>query len=259
MRHVRHSDGSCLVPCFTSTVPFLRFADEEILKLPKTPVYAEGTPEFRYNRAFWFSTTTLAKGYFDLRSRSGDKAECGEANVQNLVYTRTQIPVPRIRRVIDFGERGAFVIVMDGIKGRQLSEIWDTLSFWKKLWVALTLRRYILQLRGLTKAPSNHTPPGPISPNRPMNCNSPQIFGELNPRIFPTVTDLADLFNRRYRQFLDRLQIPQNHPERYKQFDISEPLVIVHGDFTPRNMILGDDGWLWLIDWGYSGYYPSVV
>ncbi|KAJ3564586.1 hypothetical protein NP233_g8196 [Leucocoprinus birnbaumii] len=242
--------------CDPQTSDMNGLTDEEILKLPKVLVYAEGTPEFRYNSAFWLSPTIVAKGYFDFRFRDEYKAECGEVNVQNLVYTRTQIPVPRIRRVIDTGEMDQFVIVMDGIKGRQLSKIWDILSFWKKLWVALTLRRYILQLRHFTKAPSPNTPPGPISPNRPMNCNSPQIFGELDARILPTVTDLADLFNRHYHRLLDRLQISQNDPDRYRKFDGSEPLVVVHGDLTPRNLILGDDGWLWLIDWGYSGYYP---
>lgn len=34
------------------------------------------------------------------------------------------------------------------------------------------------------------------------------------------------------------------------------PFVFTHHDLNMRNIILGDDGKIWLIDWDYSGSYP---
>ncbi|KAF5363641.1 hypothetical protein D9756_000918 [Leucocoprinus leucothites] len=220
-----------------------------------TPVYVDESLRYNTCNAHWLSADTIVKSYVDIHRRDVVKVdiECGEANVHELVYAKTQIPTPRIRRVVDCGD-GEVFIIMDRIRGRQLSEVWDS-SIWKKLWVAFTLRRYITQLRHLTKAPPG-TPPGPISPRRSKHCDSPRIFGELYPRVFPTVSDLAEFCNRRYLKMLGWLKTPQDDPAWKETFDSSEPLVNCHGDLVPRNMILGDDGWLWLVDWRFSGYYP---
>lgn len=39
-------------------------------------------------------------------------------------------------------------------------------------------------------------------------------------------------------------------------FDDSAPLVFTHQDINMRNLIVGDDGCLWLIDFGWAGWYP---
>ncbi|KAK0441954.1 hypothetical protein EV421DRAFT_1904539 [Armillaria borealis] len=36
-----------------------------------------------------------------------------------------------------------------------------------------------------------------------------------------------------------------------------EGLVFSHVDLSPRDIIVGDDGRLWLIDFGYAGFYPK--
>ena len=41
-----------------------------------------------------------------------------------------------------------------------------------------------------------------------------------------------------------------------ERFDDSAPLVFTHQDLNPRNIIVGEDGRLWLIDWAWAGYYP---
>ncbi|KAH8822472.1 hypothetical protein DL96DRAFT_1621165, partial [Flagelloscypha sp. PMI_526] len=43
------------------------------------------------------------------------------------------------------------------------------------------------------------------------------------------------------------------------KFDSSYPLVLTHQDLNPLNMIVGDDGHhtLWIVDWGWSGFYPE--
>ena len=36
----------------------------------------------------------------------------------------------------------------------------------------------------------------------------------------------------------------------------SEPLVLTHQDLNFRNVILGEDGRHWIVDWGWAGYNP---
>jgi len=41
-----------------------------------------------------------------------------------------------------------------------------------------------------------------------------------------------------------------------------EPLrehVFVHQDLAPRNMIVDAQNQLWIVDWGYAGFYPSYM
>lgn len=38
----------------------------------------------------------------------------------------------------------------------------------------------------------------------------------------------------------------------------SGSFVFTHGDLNMRNVILGADGQVWLIDFGWSGYYPPA-
>ena len=40
-------------------------------------------------------------------------------------------------------------------------------------------------------------------------------------------------------------------------FDASLPLVLTHLDLHPGNIIVGDDGRVWLIDWEHAGFYPQ--
>ncbi|KAI0783771.1 hypothetical protein C8Q75DRAFT_833485 [Abortiporus biennis] len=40
-------------------------------------------------------------------------------------------------------------------------------------------------------------------------------------------------------------------------FDESYPLVFTHNDISMRNVILGDDGKVYLVDWAFSGFYPA--
>jgi thiamine kinase-like enzyme len=38
-------------------------------------------------------------------------------------------------------------------------------------------------------------------------------------------------------------------------FDDSQPMVLTHGDLSLHNIIMGNDGKMWLVDWEFSGFY----
>ncbi|KAJ3984162.1 hypothetical protein F5890DRAFT_1518963 [Lentinula detonsa] len=193
---------------------------------------------------------TVAKASQDMDE---DVSDASEANALNLVFAKTTIPVPRVRRVIK--REWDYLIVSDYIKGPLLADVWCTYSIWKKVCVAFTLRCYVRQLRQLKASPT--TPPGPIGADGPRQCESP-IFGQIQSRRgpFSSYAELTSFFNERAKMGYDGKELPEDHPSRKQRFDDSEALVFTHQDINPRNIIAGEDGRLWMIDWGWAGYYP---
>lgn len=94
---------------------------------------------------------TVVKRAFELED---DPKDLSEALALNSVFSQTTIPVPRVRRVV------GNLIVMDYIPGRTLSEVWPSLSLFGRLHIAITLRRYIRQLRSICFP--GQTTPGPL-------------------------------------------------------------------------------------------------
>ncbi|KAJ3731739.1 hypothetical protein DFJ43DRAFT_1155130 [Lentinula guzmanii] len=219
--------------------------DEEILELrPKAP---RVRAEYGVQR---LTPGTVAKASQDMDE---DVSDASEANALNLVFSKTNIPVPRVRRVIK--REWDYLIVSDYIKGPLLVDVWSTYSIWKKVCVAFTLRRYVRQLRQLKASPT--TPPGPIGVDGPRQCESP-IFGQIQSRRgpFSSYAELSSFFNERAIMGYNADKLPEDHPSRKQRFDDSEALVLTHQDINPRNIIAGEDGRLWMIDWGWAGYYP---
>ncbi|KZT01918.1 uncharacterized protein LAESUDRAFT_795181 [Laetiporus sulphureus 93-53] len=140
------------------------------------------------NGIFWITPHTKGKASQDFEE---DAADASEANTLNLVFVKTSIPVPRIRRVVK--RKWDHLIVMDYVRGPTLAEIWPKSSIWKKIYVAFTLHRYVRQLRCLKASPT--TPPGPLSVQGPRTCESP-ISVRSSPWTIRLVCGTFDLFQR---------------------------------------------------------------
>ena len=169
-----------------------------------------------------------------------------EALNMKFVFEHTTIPVPRVYMVVAAPNfPGEAFIVMDYIHGHRLDHAWPMLSVWSKLRVAWVLRSYFRQLRSI-KLP--YTPiPGPLGP-------VPQLFPEgtihsLRPKGPFADADALNTFLNERANGIRGVAIP---PE----YEKPEPLVFTHADVNMRNVILGYDGRVWLIDWDWSGFYP---
>ena len=92
----------------------------------------------------------------------------------------------------------------------------------------------------------------------PQECESPPVFGQVQTSRgpFASYAEFSSFFNERARMAYKRKNLPEDHPWRKEQFDDSETLVLTHQDINPRNIIVGKDGRLWLVDFGWAGYYP---
>ncbi|KAG5334228.1 hypothetical protein C0989_003871 [Termitomyces sp. Mn162] len=229
-------------------------SDDEILNLKKNaprlnPLNPHG-PIFS-DSILKLTPNTVAKRSQD---RDDDIVDAAEANALDLVFAETTIPVPRVRRVVV--ENLTPWIIMDYISGPTLARIWPTLSTWRKVCVAFRLRSYIRQLRRFEASAT--TPPGPLSAQGPRICESP-VFGAIQSwrGPFASYSELSIFFNKRHKMTADfHHRLPQDDSSRRELFDDSKPLVLTHQDLSLRNIIVGEDSRLWIIDWAWAGFYP---
>jgi len=222
-----------------------QLSNEEILELRKN-----GSKLHPDSGVVKLTPNTVAKASQDLDE---DAADASEANALDLLFAETTIPVPRVRHVVK--RQWDFLIVMDYIPGPTLAHVWPTLSTWRKIRVAFTLRSYVRQLRRLKASAT--TPPGPLSAQGAKKCESP-IFGQVQSHRGPFASyfELSAFFKERHQMAMDARKLPRDDPSRNDLFDNSEPLVLTHQDLNLRNIIVGEDGRLWVVDWAWAGYYP---
>jgi serine/threonine protein kinase len=164
-----------------------------------------------------------------------------EALNMSLIKERTTIPVPDVHFVIQ--DEGCTYIVMEYIEGRTLAEAWPTLGIWVKLRIVWTLRSYVSQLQNLRRSV-----PGTLEYGECWN-----IFGgEAGSGPFDSYQDMIDWYNHKLDVCLKLKKCPPNSP----RFDTSEPLVFCHMDLFMQNIILKNNGEIYIIDWQTAAFYP---
>ncbi len=171
-----------------------------------------------------------------------------EALAVKFVRKHTAIHVPRVLRTIH--AEGFLFYVMDFVDGKQLGQVWPTLSIWKKLRVAWTLRSYIRQLRRIDSTLSSV--PGPLG-DKPQLCDG-FIFNCRYEGPFPDLAALSRWCHKQVAIGRSRFSLPRT---QYDPFKDCERMVFTHLDLNMRNIMLGKDGRLWIIDWDWSGFYPE--
>ncbi|THU85358.1 hypothetical protein K435DRAFT_685737, partial [Dendrothele bispora CBS 962.96] len=183
-----------------------------------------------------------------------DRIDCPELRMMQLARERTSIPIPRVHDMIpDEPPPGTLytkathgIVIMDYVHGDLLGDIWPQLNLWKKLWVVLTLRRYVKELRKVMQ-PYNGCVGQLSVTGQALDCDLPGLLEQRN-EIYSSYDKLKNSYNRRWKW--------KGQDERSSYAD-PLTLTLCHGDLHKDNIILGHDGQIWLIDWGYSGFYPQ--
>ncbi|KDR79558.1 hypothetical protein GALMADRAFT_265947 [Galerina marginata CBS 339.88] len=173
-----------------------------------------------------------------------------ERHTTNLVRSTTFIPVPFCERVVCVSLGS--LLVLEYIPGRVVHDIWHELGWWTRFRISLTLRYYIYQLRSIRNLIGPPAFPGPHSfENIPQRCNG-RLFTSEGSGPFISYREMA-------RWYQNRLLVMQKFRKEglgCAPFDDTGRLVFTHMDLHLRNLILGDDGQLWVIDWEMAGWYP---
>jgi hypothetical protein len=215
--------------------------DSEIIRRTESSPYLPGSNDSLVQ----ISSKTVVK--------FGNTFDSSESLAMDLVRAHTNIPIPHVRRVINYEHStGDILIVMDFISNaRELKICWSTLSLWKKLGIILAMRYYIRQLRRV-RHPSSGTPGPPGM--RPSICYGLQ-FGYDPQGPFRTTDALAGYFRRlhdiaEYRHNNTFIPLPPLNESLFSR------LVFTHNDLNMRNILLDSEGQLWVIDWGFAGFFP---
>ncbi|KAJ3507697.1 hypothetical protein NLJ89_g6157 [Agrocybe chaxingu] len=182
----------------------------------------------------------------------------------NTTFARTQfkgipIPEPRYPHLKKW-------FVTEFVEGRMLLDCWGSLSIFKKFRVACTLRMYLRQIHRLTRST-----PGSIVEGRPIYGN---VYDDGQRMLYRPLESskkfhqwIHDLLKEGWLEYSFNLAGSMREdgeydptilpPEPPSPSDGDDKLVFIHGDLSPSNIILSDDGTLWLIDWADAGYYPE--
>ncbi|KAK0452089.1 uncharacterized protein EV420DRAFT_1766182 [Desarmillaria tabescens] len=178
-----------------------------------------------------------------------------ESQAMVLVRKETTIPVPLCYRSID----SVFprYLAMSLIEGQTLASVWDNLGLWMRFRVVVSLWHYVYQLRSISRRnPHLCQLPGPFGGAGPERCTG-SLFNDSGAGPFRSYAHMAAWYRNRL------LVMQRFHPnfEAFKTidpfFDDTKPLVFTHQDLHMRNLILGKDGQLWVIDWDNAGFYPE--
>ncbi|KAH9931166.1 kinase-like domain-containing protein [Epithele typhae] len=179
-----------------------------------------------------------------------------EARHIQAVRAHTSIPIPTlIRECHDSADPKDVCLVLEYVPGRTLDQCWSELSIFRKLWIIWKLRQYVKQLREI---PHTTPWPGPLG-DTPQTCVCEALFSPTDAGPFASYPELVDWFHYKYEvaQRMNKVVAGCGHLQDPGPFPSQSPLVFTHLDLSPRNVLLGDDGQVWLIDFGLSGFYPQ--
>ncbi|KAI0784495.1 hypothetical protein C8Q75DRAFT_809983 [Abortiporus biennis] len=227
--------------------------DEIITHLLESPETREWDEAFK--RSVPGSLSTCHKITSDLVVKFGT---CNPTQYHNMEYVRshTRIPVPQPR----YPHLKSTWLVMDCVHGSMLHDCWESQLLWMKIRIACTLRGYIKQLRNLRS-----TRPGNIDDG--VICDN-ELFDSHECGPFASSTGLRvyceQVAHAGWLQFVSYQRRRENHqqanepkypvPEFYGETDWD--LVFTHCDLNMGNIMLSHDGFLWIVDWANSGFYP---
>ena len=223
------------------------WTDEEIICAVESAPYLKGSDD----KLVQISEDTVVKLCRDWDSTTS------EALAMELVRKQTRIAIPcKSRAIRRHHPEGNGLIVMDLVpNSQQLRVAWPSLSFLGKLKVVLTMRLYLRQLQHIQYSSSNNTP-GPPGPT-PLPCNGLQ-FGYDSKGPFPTISALENYFRTEHSLAKDRASRGWAPSPNCEPLDTSAfaSLVFTHNDLNMHNLLLDGQHVLWVVDWGFSGFYP---
>ncbi|KAF2126977.1 hypothetical protein P153DRAFT_399055 [Dothidotthia symphoricarpi CBS 119687] len=180
----------------------------------------------------------------------GTTVLASEGETMRYVATKfSGVRLPQVYRCFNIDHSSSYFgvegyIVMDYIESPSLDTCWDELTLDVQKSVAEQVAAMVDQLQS-------------------VHCDHPGVngggisrgmwFSDYGAGPFPT----KDVFQKWITWKL-------NMSKRYKQASPDAlPLqcpyfVLVHGDLSPRNLILDTSNQVWLIDWGCAGFYPPI-
>ncbi|KKY25467.1 putative phosphotransferase enzyme family protein [Phaeomoniella chlamydospora] len=181
--------------------------------------------------------------------KTGDCIRLAEAATMRLVRRLTNIPVPEVYHAYTDEDSGHVRIVMEFVEGDILADVWDTFDPIQKTKVVEQLRGLCAQLRSI-KGPFIGCVDGTACEDQ-LFTSEPGAYGPYeNERTFNEGIIIA-LKSSRQDPWVE--MVANMILNCLNDHDI----VLTHGDFCPRNIIVQGTKVVAIIDWELSGFYPE--
>lgn len=187
--------------------------------------------------------------------KSGIRAHLTEAQTLKYIAENTNVPVPKVYCAFVHRERA--YIVMERIRGQELSAAWEHLSSQSREKVLAQLGDIIRQMRRL-KPPTNTGIESCIggSLNDPRMPRSIARFGPFS-EIQAFHRWLREDFDLAAAQNIRDPEAKQEIREMVLKQDSNWPApIFTHADLNPSNTLVRGDEIVSIIDWECSGWYP---
>ncbi|KAL9634319.1 MAG: hypothetical protein Q9204_003046 [Flavoplaca sp. TL-2023a] len=182
-------------------------------------------------------------------AKTGDAIRMTEAMSTRYVRSKTSIPVPEVIDAFVHPETEHVCILMEYIHGRSLDEVWDTYSGTQKEQVISQLKGFLEELRQIK---------GTFIGSVDETCCTDQFFdGENKASFGPYVSETA-FHDGLVRAVEARAR--NTWTDRVVKFIRALPehdIVFTHNDLAPRNTLVRDGNVVAILDWEFSGFYPS--
>ncbi|BGO92031.1 hypothetical protein NBRC10512v2_004295 [Rhodotorula toruloides] len=182
-----------------------------------------------------------------------------EADMAAYVDSRTAVPVPQVYGAVQ--ESDSTFLYFERIVGEPLDQAWPRIARAGYASVCEQLRELLDELHSL------EAPPGTIAGSLDGSNTFAFTFRQRNkePRAFGNLTSTAEIVNHARQRYL---AMPGNTVDRWaaleSRVDRSAPLVAVHGDLHPGNILVSVHDArvvriVGLVDWENGGFYPEWV
>ena len=170
------------------------------------------------------------------------------ANIQQIRQL-TMIPIPEVVRVN--ADNRKIYIFMSYIPGRPLEEIWPLITTDAKDHIATQLKVYMNELRSVS-------PPSPayFGSLESHTCIDSRTLTRTNIGQNSLISSEAE-FNKFIMKDLKTVYHDEYYNMLLSMMRCDHKLVLSHGDFHPRNILVENDIVVGLIDWEFAGWYPE--
>ncbi|KAI9747698.1 MAG: hypothetical protein M4579_007411 [Chaenotheca gracillima] len=181
--------------------------------------------------------------------KSGNSVRLAEAATMRYVAQHTTVPVPRVHHSYQDSTSSKVHIVMDYVSGDTLEEVWPKLQEDEKSRILDQLQDILRQLRSLKGSfigsidgsfcedvlfSECADPVGPFESEKAFSAGMIAALQEKDQNIW------VDLVSRMIESTMHGHEI-----------------VLTHGDFLPRNILIQGDKVVAILDWEMAGWYPE--
>ncbi|DAA76881.1 TPA_exp: Uncharacterized protein A8136_7110 [Trichophyton benhamiae CBS 112371] len=168
-----------------------------------------------------------------------------ELEALQYIQKHTTIPIPRVRKVYDYGGERQHM-VMDAIDGQTLDSAWPGMTDDQRENVVQEFTAYVQQLRSLV-------PPkeGAVG----SSLLGPGYDHRLGDRLFGPFDDIAH-----FHYYVRRGMPLESWDESVKQVhgrSRSYTIKYAHGDMCPNNVLVKGGRIVAIVDWEFAGWYPE--